>query len=48
MRWSKRIRPEPYRPGKDRAKRCMLEAMYSVMSPKVDGTHPLDKFKLEG
>lgn len=47
-RWARRICSEPYRPGKDRAKNRMLESMYSAMSPKPDGTHPLDKFKLEG
>jgi len=49
-RWAYRIPAARSRPDKDRCRRQMLRALYSIMSPKPDGTHPLDAdhLKLEG
>lgn len=49
-RWASRIPAARSRPDKDRCKRQMLRALYSALSPRCDGTHPLDadNLKLEG
>jgi hypothetical protein len=47
-RWAARLPREQFRPGKEKAKRRMLRALFSILPPKTDGTHPLDEFKLEG
>lgn len=49
-RWAERIPQERSRAGKARCLRRCLDALYTVLPPKVDGTHPLDskQFKLEG
>ena len=49
-RWAYRIPAARSRPDKGRCYRLMLRALYSSMSPKPDGTHPLDadSLKLEG
>jgi hypothetical protein len=47
-RWAARLPRERSDKSKDKAKRQMLLALFSILPPKTDGTHPLDKFKLEG
>lgn len=47
-RWANRLPRERSDKSKEKAKRQMLRALFSILPPKPDGTHPLDKFKLEG
>lgn len=49
-RWSERYAPCAQRSARD-GKKCydkMMAALLGALPPKRDGTHPLDKFKLEG
>jgi len=46
-RWAYRIPAARSRPDKARCQRQMLQALYSVMAPKPDGTHPLDASHLK-
>lgn len=49
-RWACRVGREQSAADKRRCVRRTLDALYSVLSPKRDGTHPLDadQLKLEG
>lgn len=49
-RWSRRISAARFRPDKLRCLRQCLNALYSMLPPKLDGSHPLDadRMKLEG
>lgn len=42
QRWAHRLPHERWQPGKQKCKKLMLEALYSALPPKRDGTHPLD------
>jgi hypothetical protein len=49
-RWAERVACNQSKRDKQRCVRRTLDALYSILPPKPDGTHPLDadKFKLEG
>jgi hypothetical protein len=49
-RWARRVARPQSRPDKNRCVRRTLEALYSILPPKRDGSHPLDadSLKLEG
>jgi hypothetical protein len=49
-RWARRVGGEQSKADKNRCVRRTLDALYSILPPKRDGTHPLDpeKMKLEG
>lgn len=49
-RWARRIAAPQSGPDKRRCLRQCLNALYSALPPKPDGTHPLDavNLKLEG
>lgn len=49
-RWSERLAACASRSERDKGKcyRQMMAALLGALPPKRDGTHPLDKFKLEG
>lgn len=47
-RWAHRLPRERWQPGKQKCKKLMLEALYSALPPKRDGTHPLDAQQVEG
>jgi hypothetical protein len=49
-RWARRVAARQSGPDKRRCLRQALNALYSTLPPKRDGTHPLDAaaLKLEG
>lgn len=49
-RWSERVSARQSKADKRRCVRRTLEALYSILPPKRDGSHPLDadSLKLEG
>lgn len=49
-RWACRVGREQSAADKRRCVRRTLDALYSILPPKLDGTHPLDaeRLKLEG
>mgnify|MGYP007080395341 CR=1 FL=1 len=48
-RWSERVAREQSRQDKQRCVRRTLDALYFILPPKRDGSHPLDEqsFRLE-
>lgn len=49
-RWARRVCREQSAADKRRCVRRTLDALYSILPPKPDGSHPLDpnNLKLEG
>lgn len=49
-RWACRVRAQQSEADKRRCVRRTIDALYSILPPKRDGTHPLDadQLKLEG
>lgn len=49
-RWARRVAADQSAPDKRRCVRQCLNALYSILPPKADGTHPLDarNLKLRG
>jgi len=47
-RWAKRIAKESTKAGKQSCIRRCLDALYSILPPKTDGSHPLHTLTLRG
>jgi hypothetical protein len=47
-RWANRIPKERTKAGKQSCIRRCLDALYSILPPKADGSHPLHTLKLRG
>lgn len=46
-RWARRVAADQSKADKRRCVRRTLDALYSILPPKVDGTHPLDPSNLK-
>jgi hypothetical protein len=47
-RWARRIPKERTKAGKQSCIRRCLDALYLILPPKADGSHPLHKLTLRG
>jgi hypothetical protein len=48
QRWARRIPKERTKAGKQSCIRRCLDALYAILPPKTDGSHPLHTLKLRG